>query len=407
VPKLNPTLAPWTPVTPEEQELVLAELEAILSSYHFRGSKRYPGLLRYVVKAALEGRAGDLKERTLGVEVFGRDPQYDTNTDPVVRISAGEVRKRIAQYYHENQETARVRIELPMGSYAPEFLLSEPETASVEPHPQERASVAPAAGAARRFSWRLVWLGVMFLLLAAGGFAAYFYRQAAAAKMTPAEKLLAPLFKSQRPILIVIGTSHPNKVPRETAQTSFGEHTTGPYHHVSLATAIALANVSGILRQNGRAYEVKEDTEATLTDIRSRSLILIGASNNMWTMRLVDPLRYRFLKDTVIQIQDTKNPQRSDWSIDFSMPFSQVTRDYAMVARFHNATTEGPVLVVAGVGPYGTEAASEFVASAAYLEQMQQKMPAGWENKDFQVILKSDVIDSKAGPPVMVTETVW
>jgi hypothetical protein len=170
-----------------------------------------------------------------------------------------------------------------------------------------------------------------------------------------------------------------------------------------VATAIALANVAGILRQNGRSYEVKEDTEASLTDIRSRSLILIGASNNVWTMRLVGPLRYRFVKDTVIQIQDTKNPERSDWSIDFSKPFSQVTRDYAMVARFHDATTEGPVLVVAGVGPYGTEAASEFVASPAYLDQM----PADWENKDFEVILKSDVIDSKAGPPVMVTQTVW
>jgi hypothetical protein len=407
VPKLNPALAPWTPVSAEEQELVLSELEAILSSYHFRGSKRYPGLLRYVVKAALEGRAGDLKERTLGVEVFGRDPQYDTNTDPVVRISAGEVRKRIAQYYHENQETARVRIELPMGSYAPEFLLPESGTAMAEPHPQEHVDAAPPARAARRLSWRLLWLGMILLLVAAGCFAAYSYRQASAAKMTPAEKLLAPLFKSQRPILIVIGTSHPNKVPQETKQTSFAEHTTGPYHHVSVATAIALANVAGILRQNGRSYEVKEDTEASLTDIRSRSLILIGASNNVWTMRLVGPLRYRFVKDTVIQIQDTKNPERSDWSIDFSKPFSQVTRDYAMVARFHDATTEGPVLVVAGVGPYGTEAASEFVASPAYLDQMQQNMPADWENKDFEVILKSDVIDSKAGPPVMVTQTVW
>ena len=111
------------PTTAEERELVLRELEAILSSYHFRGSKRYPALLQYVVDAALENRLGDLKERTLGVEVFGRDPGYDTNADPVVRVSAGEVRKRIAQYYHENGHASRVQIELPLGSYAPEFLL--------------------------------------------------------------------------------------------------------------------------------------------------------------------------------------------------------------------------------------------------------------------------------------------
>jgi hypothetical protein len=88
----------WTPNSAEDRELVLKELDAILSSYHFRGSKRYPALLSYVVNAALDGRAGDLKERTLGIEVFDRDPAYDTSADTVVRFTAGEVRKRIAQY---------------------------------------------------------------------------------------------------------------------------------------------------------------------------------------------------------------------------------------------------------------------------------------------------------------------
>ena len=120
-------MSPWIPTSEEERELVLKELDAIISSYHFRGSKRYPAMLRYVVSAAIDGRASDLKERTLGVEVFGRDPDYDTNADPVVRISAGEVRKRIAQFYHENGHGAKLEIELPVGSYAPEFLLREPE----------------------------------------------------------------------------------------------------------------------------------------------------------------------------------------------------------------------------------------------------------------------------------------
>ena len=85
-------------------------------------------MLRYVVRAAIDGRASDLKERTLGVEVFGRDPDYDTNADPVVRISAGEVRKRIAQFYHENGHGVKLEIELPVGSYVPEFMLREPES---------------------------------------------------------------------------------------------------------------------------------------------------------------------------------------------------------------------------------------------------------------------------------------
>jgi hypothetical protein len=401
--KLTPSTAPWIPTSEADRELVRAELEAILSSYHFRGSKRYPSLLRYVVEAALEGRAADLKERTLGVEVFGRDPQYDTNSDPVVRISAGEVRKRIAQYYHENKEFAQVRVELPLGNYAPEFHLLP-----ASPSATAREEQAPATAASTfRFPFRILWVSLLLLLLLGGGAGVYSFRQINASGATSANKLMGPLLKSQRPILIVVGASHPAKVEAETSMTSFSEHTTGPYHHVSLGTAIALANVAGMLRQYGRNYEVKEDTETTLTDLRSRPLILIGATNNAWTMRLVNPLRYRFLRNTVVQLQDTQNLKNTEWAIDFSKPYTSVPHDYGLVARFWNSTTEGPVIVVAGVGPYGTEAASEYIANSEHLEELAQKLPTGWENRNFEVVLKTDIIDSKAGPPAMMAQTLW
>ena len=65
--------------------------------------------------------AVDLKERTLGIAVFGREPSYDTSTDPVVRATAGEIRKRIAQYYQESGREHEIRINLSPGSYVPEF----------------------------------------------------------------------------------------------------------------------------------------------------------------------------------------------------------------------------------------------------------------------------------------------
>jgi hypothetical protein len=193
----------------------------------------------------------------------------------------------------------------------------------------------------------------------------------------------------------------------ESDKTSFIEYMTGPYHHVSLACAIALAHVAGALQVHNRAYEVKEDTETSLTDIRSRPLILVGGTNNEWTMRLVNPLRFRFIRGPQAEIQDTKNPQNTDWAIDFSKPHTLVATDYAIVARFHDATTEGPVMVVAGLGPYGTEAASEFVGSPQYLEQIVKHVPAGWENQNLEMVLKSDVINGKVGPPILVAATVW
>ncbi len=100
----SPKTRPETgrPLPPE----ILAQLDRILASPPFRTSKRCSDLLRHVVHAACEGQLDHLKERTLGIAVFERDPDYDTNQDPVVRNTAGQVRKRLAQYYLEPGRTA-------------------------------------------------------------------------------------------------------------------------------------------------------------------------------------------------------------------------------------------------------------------------------------------------------------
>ena len=104
-----------------EARAIREQLERLLLHQTFRNSKRYPSLLRYVVEHTLEGNVEPLKERTLGIEVFGREIDYDTNLDHIVRSTAGEIRKRIAQYYHESGHESEIRIDLPSGSYVPEF----------------------------------------------------------------------------------------------------------------------------------------------------------------------------------------------------------------------------------------------------------------------------------------------
>ncbi len=106
---------PWHPETSHDREEILVALQEVLASPHFCNSKRYPALLRYVVETSLAGKADLLKERTLGVEVFHRPPDYDTNADTVVRYTAGEVRKRLSLYYHDHD--SRLQISLPAGSY--------------------------------------------------------------------------------------------------------------------------------------------------------------------------------------------------------------------------------------------------------------------------------------------------
>src|ERR1700692_1242224 len=115
----------WTPSTEEDKAAVVQQLERLLQNPHFHKSKRFPVFLKFVVAEALAGRADNLKERTLGVEVFGKDSNYDTTDDPIVRVTAGEIRKRIAQYYQEPGHEHEIRVLLPAGSYAPRFCFPE------------------------------------------------------------------------------------------------------------------------------------------------------------------------------------------------------------------------------------------------------------------------------------------
>ena len=138
-----------------ERRAILEQLERMLASSHFSHSKRYPTLLRYVVEQALAGHSDQIKERVLGVEVFGRTSDYDTTQDPVVRTTAGEIRKRIAQYYHEPGHHDELRIELPSGTYVPEFCIpTEPlqSVANVAPVVVPVVSEAPALPASERIS---------------------------------------------------------------------------------------------------------------------------------------------------------------------------------------------------------------------------------------------------------------
>ena len=101
-------------------ELIQKALAEILISNPFRASKQAQDLLRFIVDKTVSGHAELLKERVIGSEVFGRPPDYDTNSDPIVRARVAEVRKRLALYYQIEHEHA-VRISVPLGSFRAVF----------------------------------------------------------------------------------------------------------------------------------------------------------------------------------------------------------------------------------------------------------------------------------------------
>ncbi|HEY3840157.1 MAG TPA: hypothetical protein VGL72_26475 [Bryobacteraceae bacterium] len=101
-----------------------SHVRQVIASPAFKGSRRSQQFLQFVVENALDGHFGELKERNLGIKLFDRPPSYNTADDAIVRVTACDVRKRLLQYYSEVDSGSEFRIELPPGSYIPEFQMN-------------------------------------------------------------------------------------------------------------------------------------------------------------------------------------------------------------------------------------------------------------------------------------------
>jgi TolB-like protein len=115
-----------TRVDPPAPENIRAELERVLGSRSFEAAGRSSEFLRFVVEQHLAGAADRLKGYTIAIEVFRRPPEFDAQSDPLVRVEAGRLRRRLLEYYAAEGHANPLRIELPRGGYAPQFRHATP-----------------------------------------------------------------------------------------------------------------------------------------------------------------------------------------------------------------------------------------------------------------------------------------
>ncbi len=401
-----------------DNKAVLQQLDRMLKSRHFRNSRRYPVFLAHIVRRRLEGDLDSLKERILGIEVFKRPHDYDTGADPVVRITAGEVRKRIALYYHDEGTDQELRIELPAGSYVPMFF---PFPASIAPPdlplplPESadepiRVGTAPTQDQELpRQGWPLrFWVLTATLVVALGiAVSTAWFR---AWRSSPVQSMWRPFFDSPDQALIVVGS------PLGALAGPVGNAPPDSHSHVhlSLNDALALADVASLFEVHHRSYRVEAAAATSLDDLRKRPVVLIAAFGNPWSGRILAPLRFSLLRQQVAadgstilgSIVDRRHPG-SMWNFDFAKPVTVNSKDYAIVARLHSDLTEGPVAVIAGLGASATESAGEFVSSPEYLQQINTVAPASWRDKNLELVLEVPIVDGKASHAHIVASEFW
>ena len=440
--RAHATREAWHPQTKQDRDAILRELEAVLASPHFCNSKRYPTLLQHIVENTLAGKLDLLKERTLGVEVFERPPTYDTNTDTVVRYTAGEVRKRLLLYYSEHHSSSGIRISLPAGSYVAEFLHGHdghpeiPDDAELRaaylheheaehfPHPgaeaEELGSGAPSAaaddaahGSAAAHaatehatgSKKLVWWVAAVVVVLVAVTAGFLWKFRAAPPQTAVETFWAPVIHDQHTVVLCTGSS---AFKPDNYSGVITADRTIEYPFVSMQAASAISQISSTLEHSGAATQLVPSATTSLPDLREHSVILLGGYNNDWTLRLLQPLRFHFLPYSPSgreSIVDQTQPN-AHWERDTSKPYSSAD-DYALVARFRDPTIDGWVVVLAGEGRNGTEAAAQFVASSHYMELLKDRIGSGFANRNLEAVLKVSVIEGKTGAPSILAVYSW
>lgn len=410
------------PETIQDKENVRKELREVLAGAPFRNSKRYAAVLTFIVDQTLEGNGDRLKERTIGIEVFHRAPDYDTATDHAVRSAVAEVRKRLGQHYQHESESA-LRIEVLPGSYVPQFrrpakfslsAIAAADSNSIRIPVTDR-STEDAARRPRPLLWfqprgRITALVAIFSLTAllAGA-----VRVAVIQSHNTLNSFWRPIFSSHSRVLLCIGDmegglgsseAHANLNPALT----LSDFQNSPFETASVYDAMTMAKFAGFLEAHGRQFRLKSQSDATYTDLQNGPAILVGLLNNSWTERLVPNLRFTVENDSgKVIIRDRINASRKDWSVDYTAPYLDVSKDYALVLRMIDPKTEQMVIVAAGITVFGTSAAGDFLTNRDEIKKLSAIAPPGWEKKNMEIVLSTDVIRGRSGPADIVAAQFW
>ena len=406
-----------------EKAAVEQQVERLLQNSHFSHSRRFPTFLRFVVRHSLAGQTDMVKERTLGIEIFGRDADYDTASDPIVRVTAAEIRKRIAQYYQEPGHEDEIRLSLPAGSYVPQFHF--PQVSNVENSLSRIATHASAEISApvvlppvlgpsienlrtrRAFS---PGFAIVVLLVCASAAGIAWWRSS---RHSAFDTFWQPILSSGEPVLFCVADQNQytaialRDAADPTRQTILKDNLSA----VVIDDLETVVKIAGVLQSHGMKYSLRGEGSTNLTDLRNGPSVFVGAFDNAWTLRLTQPLRFHFANDrdmTRFWIADSNDPKREDWLVDRAK--QQATnnyRDFAIVARFTDHNTGKVSIIAAGVGRGGTIAAGEFLSDPVHMAQVMSSVGSFGSNKNIEFVLSTEIIDGHPGTPKMEAVYTW
>jgi len=442
-----------------EVKALQQHLKEIIEGPAFRGSHRSGQFLKYIVDQSIAGHFELLKERSIGVELFGRSPSYDTGEDAIVRVTASDVRKRLLKHYGRNGTSSEFRFTLPLGSYIPEITRDElrksdldspsemhgqpallsPQAAAFfhkqPPSAKDWAGAQPATQVSAAFrAAGLSWSRVLLLAIPLVAIV-WIEIWSHTARTQAAPMLPAPwsiLFRASHPTHLI--TSDPNIVDvqeitgDEIGVSDYANQKYPPdppnltpegvriYHSLlwrdysaaAVDSPIA-ARVAVLAASNSKAIDVRASRSLRFSDLKTDdNFIFLGSPrSDPWTSLFSDQLDFRFVFDKATGQEIIEDVRRRPNEMASYVPTAlgwATGQSYAIVAFLQNPDTNGHVLLVAGANAEGTEAAGRLITDIPRLSEALQEcsIQPSQPPVSFELLLR---LNTMAGSPSHVDVT--
>jgi hypothetical protein len=387
------------------EDRIREELSRVLASHEFRSSKRSQDFLRYVIENTLSGHADLLKERTIGIDVFSRPTSYDPSEDATVRVKAGEVRKRLGLYYSDQGARNPIRIELPSGTYVPEFHPNATAAAAPAPPLVTSAPVVPApvdaAGEPRYFTlvrW-LVALGLAVVAAAAVW---------TIGRPTALDEFWAPVVKGTSPVMVgaaFVPVWNLDRDPNASGPAQTGDFVELTDQFVGGGDLLATSRLTSMFTRMKRPYRLKVGNDVSFADLRTGPAVLVGYSYTRWK-EISSQMRY-FIDGARRPVGITDNGKPTEWALPDLPRDRRTAEDYAIVSRVFHPDTHAMLVEIAGITQYGTDAAGDLVTNSDLMAEALHGAPPDWQKKNLQLVLHVKVIAGAPSSPKVVKSYFW
>jgi hypothetical protein len=410
---------------PLPPESVKEAIERILNSRHFAQAPKKRKFVQLVCDYYLAGRANELNEYLIGREVYERDDHYSQTEDPVVRVAAHDVRKRLEQYYQNEGQNDQIRLDIPVGHYEPVF---------------RYATQSQATNLPRRWKW-LPWAVAGLAVIALAGFILAWLigrgpwtssLASSVASQLPDEEIYNPVwqpfFKSDDPtilvlsnplVFVVVNRSDPaavlkESIPLTTDQTQIleaelkrldqhiPEYTNPPRLNSSsegytgIGEAIGVYRITDLFRSRGSSVTLKQSRNLTAEDLKDRNLIMLGGvMSNVWSGKLPVQEDFYFTSSVALANRNPQPGEQAEYRTRFDERTGQLLEDFALVTVKPAPQSKNSFMILEGIRSVGTGAAAELVTSKSYLAEVNRRLQelasGGNRPRYYQMLLKVGV----------------